>query len=330
MAARRRKRAWTAGSYGAARASARKSPMSPTSAGPLLPAERLRALALQGHGGARRERGGQRRADRARDAGEGFDMEDARILRVRTDRGAFRTGVVVNAAGNWADQGGRSREPPLLQPAPAQGRRSRPGCRAGALQRHILAMPSLLQLRSKTKGGGLIGRPKATCSLGHRPRPSVPAGEDYSTSSAEIRAAGAPSQAQQATLPLDGHHLLRRSPAMYPTKYNSSSSAPTMCASRARGGHPVARTGLGPGASGRRGALRGRNSRRDLARGPPLRLPPGTHGSRPDEADGLGGEGGPHRDPPRLWPHRMPLRRGVGGRGARRPAHGRPGRSSTR
>lgn len=116
----------------------------------------------------------------------GFDTEDARILRVRTDRGAFRTGVVVNAAGNWADQVAGLANDRFFSLHQRRGVDLVLDARAGALQRHILAMPSLLQLRSKTKGGGLIVSPEGNVLVGPTAA-ERPGREDYSTSSAEVR-----------------------------------------------------------------------------------------------------------------------------------------------
>ena len=81
-----------------------------------------------------------------------FDTEDARITRVRTNRGAFRAGAVVNAAGNWADHVAGYANDRFFSLHQRRGVDLVLDSRAGALQRHILAMPDLFQLHAKTKG----------------------------------------------------------------------------------------------------------------------------------------------------------------------------------
>ncbi|HUW41697.1 MAG TPA: FAD-dependent oxidoreductase [Rectinemataceae bacterium] len=116
----------------------------------------------------------------------GFDTEDARILRVRTNRGAFRVGVVVNAAGNWADQVAGLANDRFFSLHQRRGVDLVLDERVGAFQRHILAMPSLLQLRSKTKGGGLVVTTEGNVLVGPTAA-ERPGREDYATSSAEVR-----------------------------------------------------------------------------------------------------------------------------------------------
>jgi glycerol-3-phosphate dehydrogenase len=116
----------------------------------------------------------------------GFDTEDARITRVRTDRGSFRVGAVVNAAGNWADAVAGFANDRFFSLHPRRGVDLVLDARSGGRQRHILAMPDLFQLQSKTKGGGLITTTEGNVLVG--PTASeAPGREDYSTSAAETR-----------------------------------------------------------------------------------------------------------------------------------------------
>lgn len=116
----------------------------------------------------------------------GFDTSDARILRVRTNRGAFRVGVVINAAGNWADRVAGFANDRFFSLHQRRGVDLVLDTRAGALQHRILAMPSLLQLQSKTKGGGLIVSPEGNILVGPTAA-EAPGREDYSTSAADVR-----------------------------------------------------------------------------------------------------------------------------------------------
>lgn len=116
----------------------------------------------------------------------GFGMEGGRIVTVRTDRGTFRAGVVVNAAGNWADAVAgmagdrffslhqRRGSDLILDPA------------TGSTQGRIMSMPSLLQARERTKGGGLVKTIEGNILVGPTAR-ELPGREDYSTSPDEIR-----------------------------------------------------------------------------------------------------------------------------------------------
>ncbi|HOX30817.1 MAG TPA: FAD-dependent oxidoreductase [Spirochaetales bacterium] len=116
----------------------------------------------------------------------GFDTEDARITRVRTNRGAFRAGAVVNAAGNWADHVAGYANDRFFSLHQRRGVDLVLDSRAGALQRHILAMPDLFQLHAKTKGGGLVVTTEGNVLVGPTAA-EAPGREDYATSQAEMR-----------------------------------------------------------------------------------------------------------------------------------------------
>lgn len=116
----------------------------------------------------------------------GFGKEGNRITRVRTDRGDFRARVVVNAAGNFSDTVAAFADDRFFSLHQRRGTDMILDTQAGALQRHIMAMPSILQVKSKTKGGGLVRTVEGNILVG--PTASeLPGRESYATSPAEIR-----------------------------------------------------------------------------------------------------------------------------------------------
>ena len=116
----------------------------------------------------------------------GLDTEDARITRVRTSRGDFAARVVVNAAGNWADIVAGMANDRFFSLHQRRGTDMILDRNTGALQNLILGMPSLLQVREKTKGGGLVKTIEGNILVGPTAR-EAPGREDYATSQAEIR-----------------------------------------------------------------------------------------------------------------------------------------------
>lgn len=116
----------------------------------------------------------------------GFDEEDARITRVRTDRGDFRVGAVVNAAGNWADWVAGLANDRFFSLHQRRGTDLVLDSRSESMQRHILAMPSLLQAGSRTKGGGLVPTVEGNVLVGPTAA-EAPGREDYATTAAELR-----------------------------------------------------------------------------------------------------------------------------------------------
>lgn len=118
---------------------------------------------------------------------EGFDTADGRVERVRTNRGNFRAAVVVNAAGAWADLVAGYANDRFFSLHPRRGTDLVLDVKAGRFIRHVTAMPSLDQLKSTTKGGGLIVTNEGNVIVGPTAR-ELPGREDYSTEPSELRA----------------------------------------------------------------------------------------------------------------------------------------------
>ena len=115
----------------------------------------------------------------------GLETEDSRVRRVRTNRGGFSTKVLVNAAGNWADVVAGLANDRFFSLHPRSGVDVILDRASGEYQRHIMAMPSLLQGREVTKGGGLVRTIEGNILVGPTAR-EAPGREDYSTSQAEF------------------------------------------------------------------------------------------------------------------------------------------------
>ena len=116
----------------------------------------------------------------------GLETEDSRLRRVRTNRGSFAVKALVNAAGIWADVVAGMANDRFFSLHPRRGVDMILDRASGALQRHIMAMPSLLQGREVTKGGGLVKTIEGNILVGPTAR-EAPGREDYSTSQAELR-----------------------------------------------------------------------------------------------------------------------------------------------
>ncbi|OHD19236.1 MAG: hypothetical protein A2087_00430 [Spirochaetes bacterium GWD1_61_31] len=116
---------------------------------------------------------------------EGFGLEAGHIATLRTNRGEFRAGAVVNAAGNWADVVAELAGDGFFSLHQRRGSELILDSNTAATQRHILGMPSLLQVKSKTKGGGLVTTVEGNILVGPTARES-PGREDYATSADEI------------------------------------------------------------------------------------------------------------------------------------------------
>lgn len=116
----------------------------------------------------------------------GFSVEQAGIHKVHTNRGTLRAGVVVNAAGNWADKIAELAGDGFFSLHQRRGSELILDSNTAGLQKHILGMPSLLQLRSKTKGGGLVPTVEGNILVGPTAR-EIPGREDYATDVSEMR-----------------------------------------------------------------------------------------------------------------------------------------------
>jgi len=116
----------------------------------------------------------------------GMELESGRIAMLRTNRGTFRAGVVVNAAGNWADVVAGMAGDRFFSLHQRRGSDLVLDSVTGATQRHIMSMPSLFQVREKTKGGGLVKTNEGNILVGPTAR-EQPGREDYSTAPEEMR-----------------------------------------------------------------------------------------------------------------------------------------------
>ena len=116
----------------------------------------------------------------------GFEKEGNRLGRVCTNRGNFRAGVVVNAAGNWADVLAELAGDVFFSLHQRRGTELILDSNTKSLQRHILGMPRLLQIRAKTKGGGLVPTVEGNILVGPTAR-EAPGREDYSSNPEEVR-----------------------------------------------------------------------------------------------------------------------------------------------
>lgn len=116
----------------------------------------------------------------------GMELEAGRITKLYTSSGELRVGAVINAAGNWADAVAAMAGDRFFSLHQRRGSDLILDARAGEFLRHIVSMPSLLQVREKTKGGGLVVTPEGNVLVGPTAR-ELPGREDYATDPAELR-----------------------------------------------------------------------------------------------------------------------------------------------
>ncbi|MBU0928300.1 MAG: NAD(P)/FAD-dependent oxidoreductase [Spirochaetes bacterium] len=116
----------------------------------------------------------------------GMELESGRIARVRTNRGACRAGVVVNAAGNWSDVVAGMAGDRFFSLHQRRGTEAILDADTGRHLRHIMGMPRLVQIKSKTKGGGLVPTVEGNVLVGPTAA-EAPGREDYSTRAWELR-----------------------------------------------------------------------------------------------------------------------------------------------
>ena len=115
----------------------------------------------------------------------GFEIRDGAVRAVKTNRGMCTAGVVVNAAGIWADTVAGFADDRFFSHHGRKGVDAILDLRTGEYQSTIAAMPPLLQAKSKTKGGGLIMTPEGNILVGPTAK-EVPGREDYSTDPEDI------------------------------------------------------------------------------------------------------------------------------------------------
>lgn len=116
----------------------------------------------------------------------GFDIEGSRIARIKTNRGTCTAGVVINAAGIWADTIAGFADDRFFSLHGRKGTDAILDLKTGRYQETIAAMPPLVsQSGSKTKGGGLVMTPEGNILVGPTAK-EVPEREDYSTEPEDI------------------------------------------------------------------------------------------------------------------------------------------------
>lgn len=116
----------------------------------------------------------------------GFEREGGRITAVRTNRGSFRAGAVVNAAGNWADVVAGMADDRFFSLHQRRGVDLILDANVGRYQRHIMSMPSIFQVKEKTKGGGLVLTLEGNILVGPTAE-EAPGRENYATHPADLR-----------------------------------------------------------------------------------------------------------------------------------------------
>ena len=117
---------------------------------------------------------------------KGLEREGNRITRVLTTRGDFRAGVVVNAAGNWADVVAAMADDRFFSLHQRRGVDMILDEATGRFQNHILGMPAITQTHAHTKGGGLVKTIEGNILVGPTAA-EVPGREGYGTRPAELR-----------------------------------------------------------------------------------------------------------------------------------------------
>jgi glycerol-3-phosphate dehydrogenase len=115
----------------------------------------------------------------------GFEMEGNNITTIKTNRGGISAGVVINAAGIWADKIAEYADDRFFSLHGRKGVEAILDTKTGQYQRRVMAMPSIFQAGSKTKGGGLVITPEGNLLAGPTAE-EVPYRELYTTEQKDI------------------------------------------------------------------------------------------------------------------------------------------------
>ena len=118
-----------------------------------------------------------------------FRFEGNRIVEVVTNRGVIKTKAVINAAGGWADVVAAKAGDPFFTLHFRKGEDLILDKKAGAFIKKIYAMPRLSQLKSKSKGGGLVPTVEGNVLVGPTAH-EVCSRDDYSTHADDIEELG--------------------------------------------------------------------------------------------------------------------------------------------
>lgn len=117
----------------------------------------------------------------------GFEKDGERITGVATNRGTLLAGVVINAAGIWADYVSEKAGDRFFTLHGRMGVDCILDKKAGKYLARICAEPSLKQAKSKTKGGGLVPTIEGNILIGPTAEES-PYREKYETKDSDIDA----------------------------------------------------------------------------------------------------------------------------------------------
>ncbi len=115
----------------------------------------------------------------------GFEKDNNRIAAIRTNRGTLLAGVIINAAGIWADHIAEMAGDRFFTIHPRKGVIAILDKKTGSSQSYILGRAQLSS-EAKTKGGGLVPLLDGNILAGPTAI-EVPGREDYSTESHELQ-----------------------------------------------------------------------------------------------------------------------------------------------
>ena len=116
----------------------------------------------------------------------GFEISDGRITGITTNRGRLEAGLVINAAGIWADRIAEGAGDRFFSIHPRKGVDAILDKKKRKYQKHIAGMPSLIGSgKSHSKGGGIVPCVEGNILIGPTAR-EVLDREDFTTSREEM------------------------------------------------------------------------------------------------------------------------------------------------
>ena len=116
----------------------------------------------------------------------GFDMDKNHISTIKTNRGILRADVVVNASGIWSDVVAGYGNDRFFSLHPRKGVDAILDIKTGKHQTRIGALVKFSQMKSKTKGGGVVPAIEGNLLIGPT-ADEVPYREDYSTDAKSMK-----------------------------------------------------------------------------------------------------------------------------------------------
>ncbi|MCK9287751.1 MAG: NAD(P)/FAD-dependent oxidoreductase [Sphaerochaetaceae bacterium] len=115
----------------------------------------------------------------------GFEIEHNTIRRLHTNRGICTASIVINASGNWADIIAEMAHDRFFSLHHRRGTECILDMESSRWQQHIMSMPSILQVREKTKGGGIVLTEEGNVLIGPTAE-EHPGREQYTTSPSDM------------------------------------------------------------------------------------------------------------------------------------------------